>query len=126
MKRLTSFLTAILAVALMTGTSFAGGIDHGSWDEFTALANGTGSFGYNLAGGNVLAGNSEARGLVDNVVTLNYETGEINYGIAGQTVRPIETIEEHYGIAPAWSESEGMIGAIIKDYEVTPEMERYL
>ena len=128
MKRLITILLALVAVALMAGTSFAGGINHGSWQEFTAL-----NFGTNyLAGTNETSRINRTEG-PNTVVVLNYETGQVNYvrvgNHAGMTV-PMKTSEEYYGVAPAWSEHKGMTGTTVMNYkegtEMTPEMDLYL
>lgn len=117
MNRLTPFLTAIAAVVLMAGTSFAGDIDHGSWQEFTGMASYTDNqlAGTNMADTNVLERSPNIG------INLNYEIGEIDYVPVGQTRG---AINEYYGIAPAWSEPEGTLET--KAYEVTPEMDLFL
>ncbi len=123
MNRLIALLTAIVAVVLMAGTSFAGGIDHGSWGEFTGLTSGTVYTG--TTGTTVMDRNGMNRG-PEKVVTLNYETGQIHYGTIGQTIGTRGAIEEHYGVAPAWNEHEGAIGTIPKDYEENAEINMFL
>ena len=122
MNRLTTFLTAIVAIALLAGPSLAGGIDQGSWEEFTGMTSGTTYPDDHLVGLNVAERNAEARGAKMGV-TLNYETGEINYVTAGETRGGIN---EYYGVAPAWSETEGTLETTPKAYELTPAMERFL
>ncbi len=128
MNRLTAFLAAIGAVLLMAGTSFAGGIDHGSWQEYTGLTNGTVSADNHLAGVNATNRQGTERG-PDKVITLNYELGEITHGTVGENIGSAGSrggVEEHYGVAPVWSEQEGAAATMAKAYTQTPEMDLYL
>jgi len=121
MNRLTAFLTAIAAVVLMAGPSFAGGVDHGSWDEFTAITNGTVNTVNQLAGADEGIGNKAG---TETIAIVNYNAGEINYVTVGATPN-VERVEgvaaEHYGVAPAWN-----TGAAANEVELTPEMELFL
>lgn len=121
MNRLTAFLTAFAALVLMAGPSFAGDVDHGSWDEYTAMTNSTVNTVHQLAGTNEIIGNKAG---TKTVAIVNYEAGEINYVTVGTTSN-IEgakgVVEEHYGVAPAWN-----VGAGTKDYELTPAMDLFL
>lgn len=124
MKRLSVFLAAIVAVLLMAGPSFAGGIDMGSWEEFTGMTSGP----VYIPNHHVVVNKSQARSTAY-VVTLNYETGVINYGTVGENTG-IESskgvIHEYYGVAPTWSESKRMTGTVPKSYEKTQEMDMFL
>lgn len=123
MNRLTAVLTAFVAVMLMAGTSFAGGIDMGSWEEFTGLTSGTALTTNHLAGVSAREANGITRG-PENIITLNYEAGEINYGTVGAGMKG--STEEHYGVAPAWSEEDLTSGTVTEAYEETPEMDLFL
>lgn len=128
MKKRSVFLAAIAAVLLLGGTSFANGITHGSWEEFTGITSGTPYIENHIAATKGMKGIGTERG-VDNVVTLNYALGEVTHGNVRESTGmkgATASSEAHYGIAPAWSEHEEMAGTTVKDYDQIPEFDLFL
>jgi len=115
------------AVVLMAGISFAGGIDHGSWEEYTAMTQDTVNTDNQLARVNGIDRRGKEPGTES--VVLSYEDCGIKYVTLGgnEAVGGTPGVsDEHYGIAPSWGKPEGASEMTPKDEERTPEMDRFL